>query len=192
MSERVLAVLLRTPEDLSKNLPSDLGDIDRASPALAFRVLYVWVDINFGAKKARFDQEVSLVSRVQVSKSGSVASYSDETKDGINGSIRKVNVERGVVGESVDGELATSMVLGVSDEREVTIDRTVRGFDEDAGYLSRVIVIVNGLSGVVEESDVGSDGRVTGLENQKLGGGEVSNDGAVLSPKLTTIDGQSL
>ena len=55
MSERVLAILLRTPEDLSKNLPSNLGDIDRASPVLALRVLDVRVDINLGAKKARFD-----------------------------------------------------------------------------------------------------------------------------------------
>ena len=129
---------------------------------------------------------------MQGSKSRRVASYSKETKDGVNGSVREVNVERGVAGESVDRELATCMVLGGSDERDVTIDRTVRGFDEDAGDFSRVTVIVNGLSRVVKESDVRSDWRIPGLKNQELGGGEVSNDGTILSPELTTIDVQSL
>jgi len=131
-----------------------------------------------------------LVSRVQGSKSGSVASQPNEAKDGINGCVREVNVKRGVAGESVDRELAASMVLGGSDEGDVTVDRTVRGFDEDAGDFSRVII--TGLSGVVGESDVGSNGRVGGLENQELSGGEVSDDGAILSPKLTTLNVQSL
>ena len=191
VSERIL-VLLRTPEDLSSNLVSNLGDVDRTSPAFALGILHILGDVNLGAEKIRLDQEVSLESWVHDSDSGGVARQPNETKGRINGGIREVNVERGVAGESVDGEFATSMVLTGSEEGDVAVDKAVRGLDEELGEISELIPVVVGLSRFVCESDVGSDGRVFGLEHQKLSGGEISKDAVVLGSKLTAINAQSL
>jgi hypothetical protein len=192
VSERILAILFRTPEDLSSNLLSSLGGVDRTSPIFALGILHILSDVKLGAEKSRLDQEVSLESRVHYSNSGGFARQPNETKGRINRGIREANVERGVAGESVDGEFSTSMVLSGSEEGNVTEDRAVRGFDEELGEISKLILFVVGLSRVVCESDVGSDGRVPGLEHQKLSGGEVSNDDVILGPKLTTVNAQSL
>ena len=191
MSERILA-LLRTPEDLSNNLPSSLGEIDRTSPAFALGVFQTLGDVKPGAEKTRLDQEVSLESWVQESNGGGVTRQPNEAKGRINGGIRKLNMERGVACESVDGEFAASMILGGSEEGDVTKDRAVRGFDEELGEISEFILFVIGLSRVVCESDVGSDGSVLGIEHQKLSGSEVTNDSVILGPKLTTVNTQSL
>ena len=132
-----------------------------------------------------------MVSGVQGSQSGSVGRQPDETKDRINRGVREANVERGVASESVDGEFATRMVFGSSDKGNVTVDRAVRGFDQELG---EIIPFVAGclLSGVICESDVDGNRRVLGLENQELSGGEVSDDDVVLGLKVATINIQSL
>lgn len=74
------------------------------------------------------------------------------------------------------------------------MDRTVRGFDEELGEISKFIPFVTGLFllRIVCEGNVDSDGRIPGLENQEFGGGEVSNDDIILGPKVATINAQSL
>ena len=187
VSERILALLFGTPEDLSNNLLSNLGGIDRTSPAFALGVLHILGDVKLGAEKARLDQEVSLESRVHDSNSGGVARRPTEAKGRVNRGIREVNVERGVAGEGVDEEYATGTLLSGSEERDVTVDRAVRGLDKELGEISKF-----GRCRVICESDVDGDGRVPGLEHQKLTGGEVSNDNVILGPKLTTVNAQSL
>ena len=107
MPKSVLALLLRTPVNLANNLLSDLGDADRTSSALALGVLDILVDVNLRSEQGGLDQEVTLESRVQECHSGCVGRKPDETKDRINRGVRKVDVERGVAGESVDGEFTT-------------------------------------------------------------------------------------
>ena len=192
VSEHILALLLRTPEDLPNNLSSNLGGVDRTSSPFALGVLHILGDVKLGAEKSGLDQEISLERWVHHSNSRGVARRPNKAKGRIDRGIREVNVERGVAGESVDGEFSTSMLLVGREEGDVTVDRTVRSLDEELGEISKFIPFVVGLSGVVCESDVGSDGRVPGLEHQKLSGGEVSNDGVILGPKLTTVNAQSL
>ena len=167
MSKRILALLLGPPIDLSNNLPSDLGDIYRTSPALALGILHILGDVDLGPEKSGLDQEVTLESGVHDSHSGGVARQADETKDRINRGIREVDVEGGVAGEGVDREFATRVVFGGRDEGDVTVDRAVRSFDEDLGEISKFIHFVIGLFllGIVCEGNVDGDGSVPGLEN---------------------------
>ena len=187
MSKRILALLLGTPEDLSNDLLSNLGEVDRTSPAFALGVLYILGDVKLGAEKARLDQEVSLESWVHDSNSGGIACQPTEAKGRVNRGIREANVERGVAGEGVDEECATSTLLSGSEERDITVDRAVRSLDEELGGISKF-----GRCGVICESDVDSDGRVLGLEHQKLTGGEISNDNVILGPKLAAVNTQGL
>ena len=194
MSERILALLLRTPVYLSNNLPSNFGDIDRTSPALALGILQALGDVDLGSEKSGLDQEVSLESGVHDSRSGGVGRQPNETKGRIDGGIREPDVERGIAGEGIDREFATRKVFSGGEEGDVTMDRAVRGLDEDLGEISKFIPFVTGLFllGVVRKGDVDGDGSVPGFENQELSGGEVSNDGIILGSEMTTINAQSL
>lgn len=192
MSERILAILLRTPVNLSNNLISNLGGVDRTSPVLALGILQTLGDVNLGAEKSGLDQEVSLEGWVHDSNSGGIGRRPNELKGRINGRIREANMERGVASESVDGEFATSVVLGGGEEGDVTVDRAVRGFNKNLGEIGKRRVVVTGLLRVVCESNVDSDRRVRGLEHQELSGGEVSNDGVVFGLQLATVNAQSL
>lgn len=187
VSERILALLLGTPEDLSNDLLSNLGGIDRTSPAFALGVLHILGDVKLGAEKARLDQEVSLESWVHDSNSGGVARRSTESKGRVNRGIREVNVERGIAGEGVDEEYATGTLFSGSEERDVTVDRAVRSLDKELGEIRNF-----GRCGVICESDVDGDGRVLGLEHQEFTGGEVSDNNVILGSKLATVNAQSL
>ena len=191
MSERLLTLLFGTPINLSNNLSSNLGGVDRTGSALTLGVLQTFGDVKLGSEKSGLDQEIALVSGVQDSQSGGVARQPDETEDGVNWGIRKFNVERGVAGESVDGEFATRKVFSGRKEGDVAVDRAVRGFDEELG---EIIPFIAGsfLPGFIYEGDVDGDGRIPGLENQEFSGGEVSNDDIILGPKVTTVNAQSL
>lgn len=126
--------------------------------------------------------------------SGGVARQPNEMKGRVHRGIRETNVEGGVASEGVDGEFATREVFGVSEEGDVTDCGAVRSFDEELGEGSRLVLFVarKVLGGVILEGDVDGDGRVPGLENQKFSGGEVSDDGVILGPDVTTVNAQSL
>jgi len=194
VSKRVLTLLLGTPIDLPNNLPSNLGDIYRTSPALALGIFHILSDVNLGPEKSGLDQEVSLESGVHDGHSGGVARQPNEAKGRIHRGIRETDVERGVAGEGVDGEFAAREVFGVGEEGDVTVYGAVRGFDEELGETSKLISIIARqiLGGVIRKGDVDGDGRVPGLENQEFSGGEVSNDDVVLGPEVTTVNAQSL
>ena len=194
MPKCILALLLGSPIDLPNNLFSNLGEIDRSGSAFALGVLQILGDVNLGSKQSGLDQEVSLESGMHDSHGGGVARQPDETKSRINGSIREVDVKRGVPGERVDGEFPTRKVFGGSEEGDVTMDGAVRGLDEELGETSQLILVVTGrfLFGIIRKGDVDGDGRVPGLEDQELGSGEVSNDDIVLGPNVTAINAQSL
>lgn len=190
MSKRIL-ILFGTPIDLSSNLPSNLGDIDRTGPTLARGITYILIDVNLGPKETGLDQEVTLVSRVQGSQSGRVSRRPNEAKGRINRGIRKVNVERGVSGDSVDGEFATRMVFSGRDEGDVGVEGAIRGLDEELGEFN-AFVTKHLLFGVIHKGDVDRDGRVLGVENQEFGGSEISNDDVIAGPEVTTVDAESL
>ena len=194
MSKRVLAVLFGTPINLSNNLPSNLGDIYSTSPALTLGIFHILGDVNLGSEECGLDQEVSLESWVHDGHSGGVGGQPNETKGGINRGVRETDVERRVAGEGVDGEFSTREVFCGSEEGDITVDGTVRGFDEELGKISELISFVTRhfLAGVIREGDVDGDGRVPGFEDQEFGSGEVSNDDIILGPKVTTINAQSL
>lgn len=190
MSKRIL-ILFGTPIDLSSNLPSNLGDIDRTGPTLTRGIIYILIDVNLGPKETGLDQEVTLVSRVQGSQSGRVSGRPNKAKGRINRGIRKVDVERGVSGDSVDGEFATRMVFSGRDEGDVRVERAIRGLDEELGEFNP-FVTKHLLFGVIYKGDVDCDGRVLGVENQEFGGGEISNYDVILGPKVTTVNTESL
>jgi hypothetical protein len=193
VSKCILALFFRTPEDLSGDLPSTLGDIDRASPVLARWIDYILFDLNLGSEERRLDQEVALVGRVHDSNSGEETRKPGETEDGINRGICKANVERGVGSDGMDQEFPTGMVLCVSDEGKVTANGTVRGFDEELGGIGVLIFLaVKFLFRGVRKGNVDNDGRVLGLEYQKLCGGVVSDNHIIFGLDRTAVDVKSL
>jgi len=193
VSEHILALIFGTPINLSNNLPSNLGDIYRTSPVLALGILHILGDVNLGPEKSGLDQEVSLESGVHDGHSGGVARQPKETKGGIHRGICETDVERGVARECVYQEFAAGVVFGVREEGDVSVNGTVRSFDEELGESSKIILFVfvtrKVLDGVILEGDVDGDGRVPSLENQEFSGGEISDDGVILSPDVTTVNG---
>jgi len=189
---KCVLVLLRTPVNLPNNLLSNLGGINCARPTLALGVLHILGDVNLRSKKSGLDQEVSLEGGVHDSHGRGVTRQPNEMKGRINRGICEANTKWGVAGESFNGEFATGKVFSGSKEGDVAVDRAVRGFDEELGDIIIPFVIGRFLLRVIGEGYVDDNGRVAGLENQQFGGSEVSNDGVVLGPELTTVDTQSL
>lgn len=125
---------------------------------------------------------------------GGVPRQPNESKGRIDGGGREANVERRVVGKGVDEEFTTSLVLSGGEKRDVAVNKGIRGFDEELGEISKLIHIVAGmfLFGVVHKSNISSDRRVAGLEHQKFGSGEITDDRAILGLDLATLNAQSL
>lgn len=193
MPKHVLASLLRTPVNLSNDLPSSIGDIDRSSPALALGILHVLFNLDLWPEEGRLDQEVALVSRVEENQGGGVARKPVEMKGGVDGGLRKADMERSIAGESVDQEFTPRMVFSGGEEREVGVNWAVGSSDEKLGEIGKLISFVVGvLFRIVREGDVDGDGRVSGLEYQELGSGEVADDDVVVGPDFTTLNAQTL
>lgn len=119
------ALFLRTPVDLSNNLPSRFGDVYCAFSTFTLGIRHIFSNVDLGPEEGRLDDDVSLVRRVQGCDSGEVARRSVETEGGINRGIRETNVEWGVVGESADEEFTTSVGLGGGVEGDVSVDEAV-------------------------------------------------------------------
>ena len=193
MAKRILTLLLRTPEDLSNNLVSNLGGFDCTSPVFALGILQTLSDVNLGPEKGRLDQKVPLESGVHDSQGGGVGRQPNEAKGRINRGIREADMERRVVGEGVDEEFTAGVILGGGEEGYVAVNRAVRGFDEKLGEISKLILVAGTLLfGIVCESNIDSNGRIPGLEHQELSSSKISDDWAILGPEMTAVNAQSL
>lgn len=164
-------------------------ELDCTCPPLALGVFNILIDHKLGSKEGRFDRKLSLVSRMQGSHSGEVAGESGKMKDGINGSIRKIDNERGVAGKCIDHKFPTRMVVCSCEEGDVTVYGEVGGFDEKLGEISMFATfVISRLQRIVREGDVDYNWRVLCIENQELCSSEVSDDDVIVGLDFTTLN----